>query len=161
MSNTRKLQLETMILKEPNKTLVLNSEENNEVLINKEMLLNNKYKIEKLLSDSSGEADIYLSSYNNEQFVAKIYRSNYKYKDEKIKKLHSLKSKYIISILEEGWINNRYFEVMPYYEKGDLTVNEIYEKFLIEVVVPNINDALEEIHDKGLVHRDISQVIFI
>lgn len=155
MSNTRKLQLETMILKEPNKTLVLNSEENNEVLINKEMLLNNKYKIEKLLSDSSGEADIYLSSYNNEQFVAKIYRSNYKYKDEKIKKLHSLKSKYIISILEEGWINNRYFEVMPYYEKGDLTVNEIDEKFLIEVVVPNINDALEEIHDKGLVHRDI------
>lgn len=118
-------------------------------------LLNGKYKILSLLTDDSGEADIYVGEYNNEKYIVKLYRSKYQHNDEKIKRIKSIKSPYVIKIIDEGKYLDRFFEVMPFYKNGDISRYKLSEKFVKDVVVNNLIDALKGIHECKLIHRDI------
>ncbi|MDK0573618.1 protein kinase domain-containing protein [Clostridium perfringens] len=118
-------------------------------------LLNGKYRIKELLTDDSGEADIYIAEYNNEKYIVKLYRTRYKHNEDKSKRIKAIKSPYVIKIIDEGIYRERFFEIMTYYENGDLSRYELSQTFVKEIVVRNLIEALKEIHENKLIHRDI------
>lgn len=141
----KNMRKKTLILKEEKE------EKEREVL----KLIKEKYLIKRLLTDNSGEADIYIAEYENKEYIVKLYRSSYKYDEVKNSKIKSIKSPGVIKIVEEGEYKNRFYEVMPYYENGDLSKYKLDRSFIKNVLVKSLNEALKEIHEKKIVHRDI------
>ena len=53
-------------------------------------------------------------------------------------------------------LSGRYYEILPFYEKGDLSQHPSFDHdLLMEVVAYSLNEGLHAIHEAGIVHRDI------
>ncbi|QOR35055.1 protein kinase [Clostridium sp. 'deep sea'] len=131
-------------------------ENNSHEPLNTGLVLNDKYQLIDILSNNTGEAAIYLCLYNNQNYVAKIYFKSHKHKQEISKRINNVNSNYVIKILEEGWLGERFYEIMPYYHQGDLLqAGKIDYKTLKNLIIPCINEGLKDIHQIGVLHRDI------
>jgi serine/threonine protein kinase len=114
-----------------------------------------KYEIRNPLEVSSGEADLYLCSDGSSQYVAKIYKRKFAIKQEVIDALLKIDSPYVAKLYKTGIYNGYPVEILPYYEKGSLQGRTFHEDFIIQKIIPNINEGLHAIHEAGIIHKDI------
>ena len=116
------------------------------------------FKIIKHIT-SSGEAEIYLLQGSNAQVVLKYYFSNYRPKDEIITRLHALKRRDIMSPLDSGVYQDRFFELSEYMTGGTLdSAMPLTSVDTIKKYAALIAEALNACHQNGIIHRDIKPV---
>jgi len=118
-----------------------------------------RFRIIEILTYNTGEATLYICDHEGEPYVAKVFHGNMRPKDEVTEKIRSIHSKYVIPTLEHGVHErtNRYYEIMPYYSKGDLAgqVKPFSADVILDVIAPSVNEGLNAIHQAQVVHRDI------
>ena len=114
-----------------------------------------KYTIKKMISDSSGEADVYVCEFSGNEYVFKLYRRVNSIKKDVIKKLMKVNSPYVAKIIDYGEYNGLTFVILPYYKKGSLEGKKCSLKELENIIIPNINEGLHALHEVGIVHKDI------
>ena len=130
------------------------------ILLKKGDIVPGEYKITDRLG-SSGEADLYLAERFGEKkkFVVKIFNRKMDEKAALAKKLQNTASERIARIYYTGEIFGRYFEVYEYYERGSLSDSVKKRTFTFDelenVIIPEINEALHDLHECGILHRDI------
>jgi len=130
-----------------------------------EIILNGKdYKILKTISRSTGEAEVYLLERDEKKFIFKYYYPAFKPKDDILRKLKGLTHEDIIDLIDYGYFQGRFFEILEYAEGGSLMdVKEdgtykyipIKDITRIKQIVKEIVNALEFCHSMGIIHRDI------
>jgi formylglycine-generating enzyme required for sulfatase activity len=121
------------------------------------------YTIQRRLSASTGEAEIFLAKKENRNFVIKYYYPNFSPKYEILERLKGIQHPDILPLHEYGKHRDRFFEVQDYAEGGTLGDKKedgtykylpLSEEKLIRVVQEVLN-AFEFFHSKGIIHRDI------
>jgi len=140
------------------KTSILKGEnaQNMHPVIDLRDMINNKYTIQSHLGIPSGQADLYLCTYKAQQFIAKLYKHEVSLDESITERIRKIKSKRLVPIFECGTYKGRYYEVSPYYSKGDLSRVETIEKTVLRnYIIPFLNEALNEIHTHGLAHMDL------
>lgn len=113
--------------------------------------------ITRVISENTGEATLLLGSDSDTKFVLKIYHQNKQPKDDLLRMISEIESPYITRPVRTGMIQERYFEVLPYYSRGDLaSLNaSLSLEDLEQIIIPSVNEGLKALHDKNIVHRDI------
>jgi len=110
------------------------------------------------LSRQGGESDVFLCKDRkaNSQVVVKLYRSNIKPKDDILKKLKGIKHVDVISLLDYGTWDNRFYEVMEYAAGGTLAEHVPFtEEFLTAKVIPQVVNGLQYLHSLNIINRDL------
>ncbi|OFI07190.1 serine/threonine-protein kinase PrkC [Clostridium acetireducens DSM 10703] len=132
---------------------------NNEYNFNeeKETIINKKYKILGEELSLGGESDVFLCEdiYSKQKYIIKIYRKNLKPKKEVLTTLKNMEHYNIISLIDYGVFNNRFFEVVEYAEGGTLAQYMPFSEECISNILPQIIEGINFLHEKGIVHRDI------
>lgn len=118
-------------------------------------ILLGKYVVTARLPVTSGEANIYVCEYNYEEYVAKIYRRKDAVKPEIMEKLKALDSPYVAKIYETGEYKGMSVTILPYYRLGSLQGKRFSLKQLKRMIIPNINNALQSLHNIGILHKDL------
>jgi len=119
-------------------------------------ILNDKYQIIRELNENTGEAAIYVCQAGNQEFVAKVYHRGKRLKEEIRCVIQEIESPLVNKALESFEQSGRYIDILPYFRNGDLEqAAPLEENFVANVVVPNINTALQALHSKGIIHRDV------
>jgi serine/threonine protein kinase len=114
------------------------------------------YRIIHKISDSTSEAQIYLIEKDADQFILKYYYPFIKPKLAVIDKLRKISHPDIISVIDYGYHNERFFEILSYADQGSLADQiPIKDKSRIRKFVSEIANALKYCHDNGIIHRDI------
>lgn len=125
-------------------------------VIDQSDLIGGKYKIINHLGVPSGQADIYLCEMEFENYIVKLYKPGLQINKDIHIKIAGIQSERIVPILESGEYKRRWYEVSPYYEKGDLSrVEKVDEGVLRSFVIPFINEALRDIHKHDIAHMDL------
>ena len=119
--------------------------------------LNNKeYRLIKKISDSTSEAQIFLMERNGKKSVLKYFYPFVKPKIDLIKKIRKFKHPDIIRVIDYGYFEDRFFEIMEYADQGSLADNlPVKDIALIKKFVGEINQALNYCHANGIIHRDL------
>ena len=125
--------------------------------------VDNRYRIIKKISQSTGEADIYKVQdlqNSNAIMVLKIFRRRDAIKDEVISRLLSLRSPFVAAFSASGSINGLTYIIMPFYGKGSLaSYIEQGVTFSAEeiksLILPSVLEGLKAIHDLGIIHKDL------
>lgn len=123
-----------------------------------------KYSITSRLGVPSGQADLYLCEYKAKPYIVKLFKPGIIVNKSALSKIRAIKSKRIVPVLDYGTHQGRFYEVTPYYSKGDLSrIERVSENTLREVVIPFINMALKDVHAKGMAHMDLkpSNIFFV
>ena len=118
-------------------------------------VLCNKYVVESKMDVVNGEADLYICDYNGEKFVAKIYRRAVSLKEEVMNKLKEISSPYVAKLHETGMLNDRLFEITPYYSQGSLESRTFSYEELMDNIIPKLNEGLRALHQDGILHKDL------
>lgn len=164
MDNRNKVTMINPLLKinnESHKTTTLLSNEQNKLLneinvITSGTILNNKYVIVDKLNVNSGEAKIYTCKYDNQYYIAKIFNHGQRIKKEVLEILKEIDSKYIEKVVDYFTISDgRHVEITPYYNQGTLDNQKRSIKELKEIIIPSLNEAINELHNHNLIHMDI------
>ncbi len=121
------------------------------------VVINNiTYQYQGLISQSTGEAEIFLLSQNNQKYAFKLYYPNFKPKEDIVKQLRQLKHEDIINVSDYGYYLNRFFEVMDYAEGGTLDKYlPIKDASRIKQIIAETINAFQYCHSKGIIHKDI------
>jgi serine/threonine protein kinase len=124
-------------------------------LSNEVVLKGIKYEIVKQIA-KSGESEIYLVSLNKNHLIFKYYYSQFKPKDEILSKLTGLKHPYIISLIEHGYYQDRFFEISEFAQGGTLK-ETLPINFIVKFkeIVSETIEALDYCHSHGIIHRDV------
>lgn len=113
------------------------------------------FVITKKLNTNSGEGELYFCQKDGKKYIFKVYLKKNIFSDL-AKSLLSLNHKNVMKILDVGVVKNHSYEIDEYYEGGDLTdslpLNSEEESYKI---IAQINEGLNEIHKKGIIHKDI------
>ena len=140
------------------KTSVLNNDGDNRLtpVVDPSEKIGGKYKIVHHLGVPSGQADLYLCVYRGKKRIVKLYKNGVQVDRDIIKKIKRIQSGRIVPILETGTYMRRFYEVVPYYSKGDLSrMESLDEDTLRNQVIPFINEALNDVHSQGMAHMDL------
>jgi serine/threonine protein kinase len=130
--------------------------------------LGNIYSIKKTISRAGGEAIILLTADpNGNDVVAKVYYEPVNGAGSSISsRSHVLEymktdegKKYTLAVREIGTIgfgeSKYYFEIMPYCDSTDLSDDGAYSFDEIVEIARQLNEALNSMHQAGIIHRDI------
>ena len=118
-------------------------------------ILLDKYVVTDRLPVTSGEANIYVCEYDDEEYIAKIYNRKDAVKSEIIEKLKSLDSPHVAKIYDTGEYKGMSVTILPYYRLGSLQGKRFTLKQLKRMVIPCVNDALQSLHNIGILHKDL------
>lgn len=123
------------------------------------------YQVVKVLSDTTGEAQVYLLEYNHVQYVLKLYYPNCTPKIKLLKLLSELDSRYIVRLYTYGFItmdsSPRCYELMEYLEGESLAEFKLegnYKRFC-DIAMAAAR-SLNVCHEKGIIHRDVKLANF-
>jgi len=117
---------------------------------------NRTYRVQKILSSSSGEAEVYLISRGREPVVFKWYFQNFKPKDEILNKLRGLNHPDIVNIQESSYYERRFYELQDYASGGSLDQYlPIKDTERIKNIIMDTSNALKCLHSHGIIHKDI------
>lgn len=128
------------------------------------VLNHENYQILKVIAKSTGEAEVYLAEKENQKHVFKYYYPNFKPKDSLLKQLKGLHHDDSVDLIDYGYYQDRFFEILEYAEGGSLA--DIQEdgkyKYIplkdikrIKQIVKETVNALHWCHSKGIIHRDV------
>lgn len=121
-------------------------------------LLLDRYQVDSPLDVSSGEADLFLvhdEQAGGRPCVAKFYRRQFSLNAEIIDRLTALRSPHITEILAAGTLEDRAYEIYPYYRRGSLQGRLCAPDELRALVIPCVNEGLRALHGAGIVHKDV------
>lgn len=117
----------------------------------------NRYELKSVVKPNNGEAAVYICDYDSWGCLAKVYEPGKEPGEEKIELIKSIDSQYIVKKLDRVTYQDRFCEIMPFFNKADLisSGNPVNDKIILGTIIPNISNALKAIHDKGLVHGNV------
>ena len=113
------------------------------------------YRILERMQVETGEADLYICEKNSKKYVLKHYRREAAIKEEIIKKLKAIDSPYVAKLVSTGIYHNRPYEIIPYYINGSLQGKRYSLEELKTTIIPELNEALHELHSHEIVHKDL------
>jgi len=117
-----------------------------------------RYVVEGELSESGGESDVFCcwDKETGQKVAVKVYRDKFSPKQDLMQILKKLKHKNLIDLLDFDTWNNRFIEVMEFAAGGALTGGMPYdEDFLKKVIIPQVVEGMNCLHDNNIIHRDI------
>jgi len=131
-----------------------------------------KYELVKVISDSTGEAEILLVKHKNNELVLKLYFSHIQANQDVLEKVKKARgSGFLVDIIEYGkWTNPdnpsevRDFELMTYCKGGSL---EDYWKSvgknpeILEKIILKAACSIAFFHKQNLIHRDVKPANFL
>lgn len=117
--------------------------------------LENGATILKRLDVPSGEADLYLCEYQGMELVLKHYRQAQSLKEEVTEALESIRSDYVARVYAAGTLLGRHYEIDAYFPLGSLEGKKVPYEAIREKIVPQLNEGLRALHEKGLLHKDL------
>jgi len=120
------------------------------------------YKIVKMLSQKTTEAQIYLVEKNNDHFVLKLYYPSIRPKTELLKILRKMRHENIIEVFSYGDYHDkasgdvRFYELMEFAEGGDVE-NEMPVKDVnkLKKIALDAASGINYCHKNDIIHRDI------
>ena len=116
----------------------------------------NGYSVLSVISENTGEATLFLVEREGRKYVLKLYHKNKTPKEELVYLIRSIDSPNVIKVLDSGYYFERYYEVLEYYENGDLlSLVPVDYKYIETVIVPSISNGIKALHEKEIIHRDI------
>ena len=119
-------------------------------------LNNRSYNVEKILSLSSGEAEVYLLSRGDQKVVFKWYYQTFKPKGEILDKLRALQHPDIVNIQESSYHESRFYELQDYAAGGSLDQHlPIKDVARIKQIISETVNAFKYLHSHGILHKDI------
>lgn len=118
-------------------------------------VLLDKYVVTDRLPVTSSEANIYICEYDDEEYVAKIYNRKDAVKSEIVEKLKALDSPHVAKIYDTGEYEGMSITILPYYRLGSLQGKRFTLKQLKRMIIPGVNDALQSLHNIGILHKDL------
>jgi serine/threonine protein kinase len=116
------------------------------------------YLVLKWLS-LSYESEIFLceDTSTKQKWVFKLYKDGNAANETILKQINEIDTPYLVKPKHIGTFKSRFYELIPYFEKGTLANNllTLDDAFLIKILIPQLNQALKALHDQGLAHNDI------
>lgn len=124
------------------------------------LLKGDVYKNVKCISNSSGEAQVYLVERDGVQYVLKVYYPNFKLNRDIIKIVSNMSFEMIMKVYDYGSTyvegKKRDFELMEYLKGGTLNHYDVQGDFnKFRRIALQCAGALEYIHRRGIIHKDI------
>ena len=119
-----------------------------------------RYRNKQILSESSGEAQVYLVERDGEDYVLKIYYPNFNVNKKLLQTIYNFKFEMIVTLLDYGKTyvdgKSRYYELMEYMQGGNMSeykLNGDLDKF--RRIALQASAALAYIHSNNILHKDI------
>ena len=131
-----------------------------EALGNDFLLRGRIHKNIRCLSESSGEAQVYLVSIDGHERVLKLYYPNQRPDKELLKVVRNMGTELTVNVIDIGKTyvegRQRYYELMEYMEGGTLAQYQIAgdQRMLARLALMGAG-ALEYCHRYGIVHKDV------
>ncbi len=120
------------------------------------------YKVDKLISASTGEAEIYKLSKGKKTYVLKLYYAGYSPDPEVMETLKKASGTgFLVDLIDYGrWISpqgeQREYELQPFYSGGELTPGMMAgDADKLKVAAGGMIMALKVAHDHNILHKDI------
>lgn len=120
------------------------------------------YKVDKLISASTGEAEIYKLSKGKKTYVLKLYYAGYSPDPEVMETLKKVSGTgFLVDLIDYGrWISpqgeQREYELQPFYSGGELTPGMMAgDADKLKVTAGGMIMALKVAHDHNILHKDI------
>ena len=119
-----------------------------------------KYKKKDVLSENSGEAQVYLVERDGEEYVLKIYYPSFNVNKKLLQTIYNFKFEMIVTLFDYGKTyvdgKSRFYELMEYLRGGtmsDYKLNGDFNKF--RRIALQASAALAYIHSNNILHKDI------
>lgn len=128
------------------------------ILLNQSTIIAQRYRVVREVSSSGGQADIFLcdDTVTGSHVILKIYRENIFPKEDLLRELLTLKHGNIVKLKGFTKWNQRFIEIMEYCTGGSLKNRMPFEeKYLQEVIIPQVTEGLHYLHKNKIIHRDI------
>jgi serine/threonine protein kinase len=114
----------------------------------------------KCLSNSSGEAQVYLVTYGKKEYVLKLYYPNCKLDKNVSKVIYNMDFEMIINIVDYGFTyvdgNRRDYELMEYLKGGTLSEYKLdHDVRQFKRIALQCAAALHYCHTRRVIHKDI------
>lgn len=87
--------------------------------------------------------------------VIKLYPEQHVCNESALRRLKLLRTPHVLRLLAHGQFDNRPFEAMPFMAEGSLEGEKLPEELVIQVVLPQLEQALFQMHQAQLVHNDV------
>jgi serine/threonine protein kinase len=121
------------------------------------------YKVLKLMTNTSGEAQTFLVEKENQRYVLKLYHPGKTPDQEVLRHLREMtdeEKRYFPLLEKHGEWKGRYYEIIEYISGGNLREwikKTPSEKRLEKLpdIVRQIAEALHILHERKLIHRDL------
>ncbi|MBQ5755380.1 MAG: protein kinase, partial [Oscillospiraceae bacterium] len=113
------------------------------------------YRLERPQSKSP-EADSYVCTHPTGTYLMKVYKAGPMLDSRTRQAYLSLpRSGNLLPAVDVGTLGPYSFDILPFVPGGDLSGKLLPSASLAKVLVPQLNEALHLLHEKGLVHRDV------
>lgn len=118
-------------------------------------ILGGKYRIDRLLSAETSEADVYVCSDGEREYAAKLYKGMRAVKPEVTAALKEIVSPFVAPLIDTGEYRGMLYEILPYYKNGSLQGKKFTMEELRQTIIPGVNEALCVLHRSGMLHKDL------
>lgn len=126
------------------------------IVLNTGESIADSYVVHSLMTKQGRQANVYLAKKWGKSYVIKVYHSGWRPSDRLQSFLTSVRHPNIAHVVESGTHGGCYYEIYEYYAEGTLEEAPAMSPMHIQnVIVPSINEGLNELHRNGIVHCDI------